>query len=72
MKDKILLGVAGILVVFAVFKPYLENMPVIDNNPSPTIIVGEITDEQKEQVKDIVESVKNGSQDRVLRSVAKH
>ena len=66
MKDKILLGVAGILVVFAVFKPYLENMPVIDNNPSPTIIVGEITDEQKEQVKDIVESVKNGSQDRVF------
>jgi Arc/MetJ family transcription regulator len=64
MKDKILLSIAGILVVFAVFKPYLETMTIVDNKP--TVVVEEISEDQKELVQDIVDAVKNGSEDRVF------
>lgn len=63
MKDKLLLAVAGVLVVFAVFKPYLENITVVDNKPA--VVVEEITEDQKELVQDIVQSLKNGPEDRV-------
>lgn len=68
MKDKVILVVGALLIVLGLFKPDLSFLkPNPKPNPSPVVdvvTVDGVSDETKEKVKPIVESLKSGSSDR--------
>ena len=64
MNNKIILGIGALLIVFSLSKPYIDKAIENNNNNVPNVVVVEISDEQKENVQNIVDLLKTGPSER--------
>lgn len=67
MKDKILLALGGLLVAIAIFKPTLDNLPIVPNTVSVNqLVIPDVDNDTKLLLQPIVKSFTDGSSDRKL------
>ena len=64
MKDKLLLGVGLLLVIFSVVKPDLSSLSLGSNSCVIDVVVEQVDKETQQQLQPIIDSFKNGPTDR--------
>lgn len=60
MKDKLLLGIGGLLIILAILKPDINGFINNSNYNNPVVVVENVDSETKVLVKTIVDIIKNG------------
>ena len=64
MKDKLLLGIGLLLVIFSVLKPDWSNLSLGSNSCTTNVVVEQVDKETQQQLQPIIDSFKNGPTDR--------